>query len=132
MADRYEYLLPERNTATRGGTSQRLQKIYRPPGALAEAVLRWGAKSNFNLTGNEAPTDPSFNVLLPIDYPSDDDLTDPTQALVFTEINRQVSVVRVFNPQDNQQWVDVERIEQISFMGPDNRIRTFVLTNNPA
>lgn len=31
------------------------------------------------------------------------------------EVQRTVTPVRIFNPNDNQQWVDVERIAQVTF-----------------
>jgi hypothetical protein len=31
------------------------------------------------------------------------------------EVSRVVTPVRIFNPNDNQQWVDVERVAQLTF-----------------
>lgn len=98
----------------------------RPPGAVGDAVLRWGAPSNFQFLSDGGTTQPIYNILPGGDEEARD---DEALGLVFTETERQVSVVRVSNPLDAADFVDVERIDQISFLGPDGLIRTFVLNN---
>jgi len=58
-------------------------------------------------------------------------IDEPTQDAVlrYEEVARAVSVVRVTNPSDSEQWVDVERIERIMFRGPDGRRHEFVLNH---
>lgn len=47
---------------------------------------------------------------------------------VFTETNRSVSVIRVSNPEDPNSWVDVERVERITFSGDGGQF-TYVFRN---
>lgn len=49
--------------------------------------------------------------------------------LVFREIARAVTVVRVTNPEDSAQYVDVERIDKIQFRGPDGKRYELQLNN---
>jgi hypothetical protein len=101
----------------------------RPPGADGEATLRWGAPGVFQFAaggGGFAVTQPIFDILPSGDAAEED---DAALGLVFTETGRQVSVVRVTNPSDPADFVDVEVIDRISFRGPDGLIRTFVLNN---
>jgi hypothetical protein len=43
-------------------------------------------------------------------------MLNPTSVVPqWQEVNRVVTPVRIFNPNDNQQWVDVERIAQVTF-----------------
>ena len=98
----------------------------RPPGADGEATLRWGAPGVFQFITGGGVTQPTFTVLPSGDAAEED---DAALGLIFTETGRQTTTVRISNPQDAQDFVDVERIEQISFQGPDGLIRTFVLNN---
>lgn len=98
----------------------------RPPGASGEATLRWGRPSRFQFTSGGGSTQPRFTVLPPGDEAEED---AAALGLIFTETDRQTTTVRIFNPQDANDFVDVERIDRISFTGPDGVIRTFVLNN---
>lgn len=51
---------------------------------------------------------------------------------VYAEVERTVTVVRVENPEDSEQYVDVERIETITFRGPDGQNVKFVLNHGGA
>ncbi len=101
-----------------------LPQIRRPPGAIGEAVHRWGRQANLSwTTPGQVTTQVIFtDGLPPIDDPED-------AARIFTETEREVDVVRVENPSDSAQFVDVERITKISFLGEDGITRTFVLNN---
>lgn len=79
------------------------------------AILTWGGEislddasaSGFNVINagadNRGPTDPAKQ-----------------QARTYSEVSRAVKIVRVTNPDDESQYVDVERITSITFRGPDN------------
>ena len=101
----------------------------RPPGATGTAVLRLGKTGDFQFT--EAlggfKTQPILPPNLPEGYEPEGD--DAALGLIFTETVRKTTTVRISNPLDATDFVDVERIDQISFLGPDGRIRTFILNN---
>lgn len=109
----------------------RAQRIprRRPPGASGEATLRWGAPSDFQFSSRGGTR---FSIKQPIYtfLPQGDD-EDETAAdgLIFTETKRATTTVRISNPLDANDFVDVEVIDRISFEGPDGVIRTFVLNN---
>jgi hypothetical protein len=48
---------------------------------------------------------------------------------VWIEIDRQTSTVRVENPDDSSQYVDVERIDVVTFAGPDGRTMSLAFNN---
>ena len=100
----------------------------RPEGASGDAVLRWGRPSSFQMsTGSGGGfTQPRIDIL-----PSGDDeaANDEALGLIFTETARLTTTVRISNPLDAADFVDVEQIDRISFRGPDGVIRTFVLSN---
>ena len=88
-----------------------------------EAFLRWGQAAEFlfdqNTFRNTAGKYPGFRV---------NDPDDPDETIVFTETGRDVTVVRVANPDDENQFVDVERIDKIRFQS-NGQAYTFILTN---
>lgn len=53
------------------------------------------------------------------DVPSGDDSPDFGERVVMEELSRSTSTVRVTNPDDESQFVDVERIEQVLMLGSD-------------
>ena len=120
------------SSGTFGTPAAVVQRIprRRPPGATGEASLRWGATGDFQFAsdrgGGFAVTQPIF-----INLPGGDEAEEDAAALglVFTEKSRVTTTVRISNPQDANDFVDVERIDRISFQGPDGVIRTFVLNN---
>ncbi len=93
----------------------------RPEGATGDAIIRWGRASNFPVS---AKTTLRTVVNWPTAPEDEEDL-----GLIFTETERQTTTVRIENPLDSTQFVEVERIDQITFLGPDGLARTFVLTN---
>ena len=123
MTSRFEFLV---RGAQLGGSrlgGRNLPQIRVPPGATGEAVHRWGRKANFLFTAPGTVT----TVVIFNDLP---DIDDPDGAArIFTETVREVDVVRVTNPSDSAQFVDVERIKRISFRGEDGIISTFRLNN---
>ena len=102
----------------------RLRAFRETPGEDIDASIRWGA-AGFEQLENNQDLD-SFSVTLK-DAEEEEPPPDVT-TLVFTEINRKVKVIRVENPNDSDQFVMVEQIENITFDGPDGKKRKFVLT----
>jgi hypothetical protein len=50
--------------------------------------------------------------------------------IVYQEVQREVSVIRVENPNDAAQYVDVERIEKIDFVNLETgRLVRFILNH---
>lgn len=92
----------------------------RLPGEGTEAFISWGAASRFLVPEFEDPyrTNQQFNITAT--FPEDDNPEDEEEpeVQVYDEIRREVSVIRVENPDDAAQFVDVERIEVIDFRGP--------------
>lgn len=127
-----------RSAFGRGGfLSRRLPAADRPPrrrpvGAVGDAVLRWGAPGVLQLSSNLRGFGRG-GAITTIIWPDDEEepLDEEEQGLEFQEISRAVTVVRVENPEDSEQFVDVERIDKISFRGPDGIVRTFILNNTP-
>lgn len=126
MATRYEYVIRPQATVGRGVQAS-LPAIRRPPGATGEAVHCWGRAARFEFTEDTQPSQPGFILVPTIDVPGPTDDDHPALGFTFTETERITEVVRVFNPQDAEQWVDVERIRRISFLGEDGIVRTFIL-----
>ena len=119
---------------TFGAPAAVVQRIprRRPPGATGEATLRWGATGDFQFAAGRggvfAKTQPIF-IILPQGDEAEDEDGGAAEGLIFTETGRLTTIVRVSNPLDANDFVDVERIDRISFVGPDGVIRTFVLNN---
>ena len=128
MADSFQVLIRRSSIRVFGAPLNQSAPPRRVPvGASGDATLRWGAASRFEIFDAGAATRPIF-----VATPSgdDQDADNPLdEGLVFTETAREVTVVRVSNPLDANDFVDVEVIDQISFRGPDGIIRTFVLNN---
>lgn len=60
----------------------------------------------------------------------DEDASEEARAdFVFSEIARAVRVVRVENPEDENQWVEVEVIDRIQFRGRDGLVYEYRLNN---
>jgi hypothetical protein len=116
----------QRSAERRRPTPVRRIPRRRPSGAVGEAILRWGDPSAFQFISGGGTTQPIYDFLPGGDEEAED---DEALGLQFTETERQVTVVRVSNPEDAADFVDVERIDRISFLGPDGLIRTFILNN---
>ena len=82
-----------------------------------EAEIRWGQASQFQWSVSRP--DITINRNIRIIRPPPDD--DPSQELIeYTETERTTETVRVSNPDDAEQYVDVERILTITFQGPNS------------
>ena len=91
----------------------------RLPGEGTDAFISWGAASRFLQPEFEQPYNTNQSFSITATFPEDDteDEEEP-EVQVYDEIRREVSVIRVENPDDAAQFVDVERIEVIDFRGP--------------
>ncbi len=124
MPSRTEFIVgPSRFPSARSPTPP-LPPRRRPEGASGEATLRWGGPSGFQFASTSANsvfvTQSAYDEL-----PADDEQAE----LLFTETGRVTTTVRIENSSDSSHFVDVERIDRISFKGPDGVVRTFVLSN---
>ncbi|TIX63071.1 MAG: hypothetical protein E5V25_21145, partial [Mesorhizobium sp.] len=82
------------------------------PESDSEAHFRFGKPSRFTLTEPPQQTNPGTTVTWPPEEPID----DPEDGIVIYDydyIDRAVEVIRVENPDDSEQWVEVERITKI-------------------
>ena len=103
------------------------------PGEEDEAFISWGSASRFispqitqPVTSRTSFGGGGFRVT----WPDDKDKNKEKKTLEYTEIERTVTEVRVENPDDEEQYVMVERIESIDFRGPDGATHRFTLNND--
>jgi hypothetical protein len=86
------------------------------PGEGTEASICAGAPSRFLRQDLDEPVKTPGPPRNEVRWPDrDEDSADDPGVLVYDEVDRQVSVIRIENPEDAAQYVDVERIEQIDF-----------------
>lgn len=101
----------------------RLVKLRPKDGEGAEAEAIWGKASNFSVLDVTEKDDGGVAVI--VNWPKDDTSLDGFEVdvptLEFEEFHRTVTVVRIENPDDSDQYVMVERIDDITFKGPDLR-----------
>lgn len=83
-----------------------------------DSELIWGQPSEY---GNETKTPDEdrrgFTIVNP--DPKKDPADTRRKTRVYNEVERTTETVRVYNPTDNAQYVDVQRIKTITFRGPD-------------
>lgn len=96
-------------------------------GEEAEACITWGAASRF-LRSDKTEPSRSSGFSTTISDKEEDEEEEPVR--LYQEIRRTVSVIRVENPSDASQFVDVERIETIDFTAPDGGTVRFVLNHS--
>jgi hypothetical protein len=85
-----------------------------PEDNSGDADFRFGKASRFTLTTPDQATNPGATVT----WPSDDPVDDPQDGIVIIDydyIDRAVTKIRVENPDDSEQWVEIERIDKILF-----------------
>ena len=90
------------------------------PVAEAEAEIRWGKASQFQWSVTHPDRIINRTIIRP-GPPGDDDDDDEEfeETIEYTETERTTETVRVSNPEDAEQYVDVERILTITFQGPN-------------
>ena len=120
--------------------------LAKPPESDADANIRWGKPSDFDLVGGgSGRQQPTITIIWPPDPECDETGSSTTnnscvQTLTpaceeapvfntFTEVCRITEDVRVENPDDSDQYVIVQRIKQIVFQGGSGSY--YVYTLNP-
>lgn len=98
------------------------RELSLPAGDEPEAYIEWGGPSQFEVDNFEEAADQHFGFRVE-DTPADD-----IPEFVYRELGRRVTEVRVENPDDPDQFVIVERIDEILFDGKGRRLR-LVLRN---
>jgi hypothetical protein len=99
-------------------------------GEDAEACITWGSASRFLRSDQTEPsrTSGGFSFTTNKRDPEDEPESEDGER-IYREVARTVSVIRVENPSDASQFVDVERIETIDFTAPDGGTVRFVLNH---
>lgn len=92
------------------------------PGTPTAASITWGQASSFAIDAQVTP------FLSSLDQ-GQDTKKNPlgTTTTVFTEISRTTTKVRVEQQDNAENYVEIERIDTITFSGPDGINREFVL-----
>ncbi|RWO57120.1 hypothetical protein [Mesorhizobium sp.] len=91
------------------------------PEESGDAHFRFGKASRFTLTEPEQKTNPRTTVT----WPSEEPVEDPEDGIVVIDydyIDRAVETIRIENPDDSEQWVEVERITKIMFRRRDDGV----------
>lgn len=106
-----------------------------------DAFIEWGQASTFTILTQQDLTQPfeSGQGTFPPDppqppgQPPSPPPPNPNNPGVviyhWTELGRTVSVIRVENPDDSTQFVDIERVESILFAAPDGSYQQFDFHN---
>jgi hypothetical protein len=87
-----------------------------------DSLIRWGRPSEY---GNKDES--RGGVSIANSNPKKDPQQQPRRERIYTEVERTTETVRVRNPQDANQYVDVARIKSIRFRGPDGTVSRFDL-----
>lgn len=88
------------------------------------AEIRWGKASSFQWSVTNPPAGGSVTVRLPDDEP-EEPVPGP-RTLEFDETTRTVQNIRVENPSDSEQYVIVQRINDITFRGPSDFLNALI------
>lgn len=99
----------------------RLVKQRPKDGETTDAEAIWGKASKFNITDANFGDGENVNVLMNQDDESIKHLEIPIATIEFEEVSREEEKIRVTNPQDDSQYVDVMRALSITIKGPDLR-----------
>lgn len=104
------------------------------PGENGEAFISWGKASDF--VSSQAGDDPSAPDVEPQITALDNRITglelrmdEGDEARNWDEVSRTTSTVRVTNPADSSQYVDVQRIESVTFRTISNSMITLHFNN---
>jgi hypothetical protein len=102
-----------------------------PEQDTGDALIDWKANINVVVTTLEAQgLDPNqLDPQTPAEsFGSEATVTEEKKTNVWTETSRITSTVRVTNPDNPTNYVDVERIERVNFNGPSGNV-TYVFRN---
>lgn len=84
-----------------------------------EAEIRWGKASQFQWSVSNPDRIINNTIIQPGPPPDEDDDEDIEETIEYEETDRTTETVRVSNPDDPEQYVEVERILTITFQGPN-------------
>lgn len=87
-----------------------------------DSSIRWGGPSSFQERENTGVT---ISVTSTPEYPTDETRDRPKRR--YSEISRQTAKVKVYNPEDDEMWIEVERILRVTFSGSDGYDHEFIL-----
>jgi len=102
------------------------------PGKTVDSSITWGQASNFEIIERKQP-EVAVRGVGGIEFIKGTTPTTPPEdppaevTYKFTETGRKTTKVRVENPSDATQYVMVERIDEITFVGEDKIFRRFIL-----
>jgi hypothetical protein len=105
----------------------------RPPVVNGVANIRWGKPAKFQITEPDTADQITYTTTT-VNLSSDSEVDVPDDVVVydFSEYGRAIRKVRIENPDDSEQWVEVEVIDCIVFTGPDGNYWRYTLRNDPS
>lgn len=112
---------PEDRFASANRFLQRVVDSRPPPNEAAEANIRWGGRSSFGFKEADQFIYPTHRVNFPPRPEEEEEKEEEEVTIEFDEFDRETSDHRVENPEDEDQYVIVQRIDVITFRGPDMR-----------
>jgi hypothetical protein len=95
----------------------RARRTAREEDQSDDSLIRWGRPSEYG-TETQTPEESRGGVAIVNSNPKKNPEQQKRER-VYTEIDRTTETVRVRNPDDSTQYVDVARIKSIRFQGPD-------------
>lgn len=98
--------------------SIRARREAREADSSDDSLLRWGRAP---VWGSETVSREEESGGFQIINPKPEQPPQNTLPRIYTEVSRETKTVRVTNPNDTAQYVDVARIESITFRGPDGK-----------
>jgi hypothetical protein len=114
--------------------SPRIQALRARRKALEESEddseLIWGQPSEYG-NATTSPEEDRRGLYIVNPNPKKDEEDTRRKTRVYNEVERTTETVRVYNPSDNSQYVDVQRIKTITFRGPDGVDSRFELKPPP-
>jgi hypothetical protein len=103
------------------------------PGENDLAFISWGAPSRFITPQLTQPVTSSSRFGsggFRVTWPEDEKPQKSEVNRIYAEISRTVDTIKVENPDDPEQYVMIERIDEIEFRAPDGSTATFKLNND--
>ena len=95
--------------------------------AEQESEIRWGKPSSFQWSVSNPPPTRGGGVNVNPSPGGDDEEDEPgPKTLEFEETERSVEDIRVENPSDSDQYVIVQRINDITFLAPADMLNSLV------
>lgn len=95
----------------------------------AEAQVRWGKASQFIAQMQGTQYLPTINIVNWPDFPGNEEDEEEETVIDWNELARTTSDVRVENPDDDEQYVIVQRVETITFQTPEGKRIRFIFKN---